>query len=59
MDEITTGFVGLDAHAESISIAFAEAGRAAPRSVGAVGPRVAELRKALGKLGDAATLLIA
>jgi transposase len=57
VDELITGFVGLDAHAESIAIALAEAGRAAPRFVGTVGPRGTELRKALGKLGEAGSLL--
>lgn len=58
MDEIITGFVGLDAHAESTAIGFAEAGRAAPRFVGTVGARRAELRKALGKLGDPGSLMV-
>jgi transposase len=58
MDEIITGFVGLDAHAESTAIGFAEAGRAAPRFVGTVGPKVSELTKALGKLGAPGSLLI-
>ena len=51
MQELITGFVGLDAHAESTAIAVAEIGRTAPRFVGTVGPRIAELTKALGKLG--------
>jgi transposase len=58
MDEIITGFVGLDAHAESTAIAFAEAGRAAPRFIGTVGPKLAELSKVLGKLGAPGALLI-
>jgi transposase len=58
MDEIITGFVGLDAHAESTAIGFAEAGRAAARFIGTVGPKLAELTKALGKLGEPGTLLI-
>lgn len=58
MDEIITGFVGLDAHAESTAIGFAEAGRAAPRFVGTVGAKRAELKKALGKLGDPGSLLV-
>lgn len=33
MNELSTGFVGLDAHAESTAIGFAEAGREAPRFV--------------------------
>jgi transposase len=58
MDEATTGFVGLDAHAESTAIAVAEAGRDAPRFVGTVGAKFAELGKALAKLGDPVKLLI-
>jgi transposase len=58
MDEFITGFVGLDAHAESTAIGFAEAGREAPRFVGTVGRKLAELHKALGKLGEPRTLLI-
>ena len=58
MHEATTAFVGLDSHAESIAIGVAEAGRAVPRFVGTVGPRFAELSRALGKLGGAADLLI-
>src|SRR5579863_8700523 len=58
MDEGNTGFVGLDAHAESTAIGFAEPGRAAPRFVGTVGPKFAELRKALDKLGEPRSLLI-
>jgi transposase len=56
MDEIITGFVGLDAHAESTAIAHAEVGRAAPRFVGTVGAKAAELIRALGKLGKPASL---
>jgi transposase len=58
MDEIITGFVGLDAHAESAAIGFAEAGRAAPRFIGTVGPKLAQLTKALAKLGEPQSLLI-
>ena len=58
MDELITGFVGLDAHAESTAIGFAQAGREAPRFIGTVGPKVAELKKALGKLGEPAALLV-
>lgn len=58
LNELTTGFVGLDAHAESTAIGFAEAGREAPRFVGTVGPKPAELKKALGKLGEPQRLLI-
>jgi transposase len=58
MDEIITGFVGLDAHAESTAIGIAEAGRAAARFVGTVGAKPAELIRALGKLGKPGSLLI-
>jgi transposase len=58
MDEIITGFVGLDAHAGSTAIGFAEAGRAAPRFIGTVGAKLSELTRALGKLGEPGTLLI-
>ena len=58
VEEFITGFVGLDAHAESTAIGFAEAGRAAPRFVGTVGAKLAELSKALGKLGEPHSLLV-
>ena len=58
MQETITGFVGLDAHAESTAIGFAEAGREAPRFVGTVGPRFLELSKALSRLGGPEHLLI-
>jgi transposase len=58
MDEIITGFVGLDAHAESTAIGFAQTGRAAARFVGTVGAKPAELMRALGKLGKPGSLLI-
>lgn len=58
MNEPSTTFIGLDAHAESIAIGVAEPGRAAARFVGTVGPRVAELTKALGKLGSRSALSI-
>ena len=58
MDELITGFVGLDAHAESTAIGFAEAGRAAPRFIGTVGATRGELTKALGRLGEPGSLLI-
>jgi transposase len=56
MDEVITGYVGLDAHAASTAIAVAEAGRAAPRFVGTVGPRLSELTKALDRLGRPGSL---
>ena len=58
MDESTTAFVGLDTHAESTAIGVAEVGRAAPRFMGTVGAKFAELSKALTKLGSPAQLLI-
>ena len=58
MDELITGSVGLDAHAESTAIGFAEAGRVAPRLIGTVGPKQPELTKVLGRLGEPRTLLI-
>jgi transposase len=53
-----TGFVGLDVHAESTAMSVAEPGRAAARFVGTVGPRFAELTKALSKLGAPSKLMI-
>jgi len=58
MQELITGFVGLDAHAESTAIAVAEVGRAAPRFVGTVGARLSELTKALSKLGAPQSLCV-
>jgi transposase len=58
MDEIITAFVGLDAHAESTAIGVAEAGRAPPRFAGTVGAKFPELKRALGRLGEPASLLI-
>jgi hypothetical protein len=52
MDEIITGFVGLDVHAESIAIGLAEGGRGAPRFVGTVGEKFPELAKALSRPGN-------
>ena len=49
MEEVSTVFVGLDAHAQSTAIAVAHVGREAPRFVGTVGARLSELSKALGK----------
>lgn len=58
MDELITGFVGLDAHAESTAIGFAQVGRAPPRFIGTVGAKLTELTKALGKLGEPGSLLV-
>lgn len=45
--EPITSFVGLDIHKDSIAIAIADAGRAAPRFVGTINPSPSELCKAL------------
>jgi hypothetical protein len=58
MVEPITGFVGLDAHAESTAIGVAELGRSPARFVGTVGARFSELKKALGKLGEPSSLMI-
>lgn len=57
-DDITT-FVGLDVHKESIAIAAAAPGREAPRFVGTVGAALAQLLKALGRLGEPGRTLVA
>jgi transposase len=58
MDEIITGFVGLDAHAESTVIGFAEAGRAAPRFIGTMSARLQQIRGALSTQVEPGSLLI-
>ena len=58
MQELITGFVGLDAHAQSTAIAAVEVGREAPRFVGTVGARPSELTKALGRLGGPQSLQV-
>jgi transposase len=58
MDEHIIGFFGLDSHAQSTAIAWAQAGRAAPRFIGTVGAKFAELTKALTHLGTPDSLLI-
>ena len=58
MSEVTTAFVGLDVHKESVAIAVAEPGRAAPRFLGTTGPAAAEIEKALRHLGAAPELQI-
>jgi len=59
MDNVITGYVGLDVHVGSIAIAVAESGRAAPRFVGTTGPALAEVLKALSHLGRPDQLLLA
>lgn len=59
MNDDITGYVGLDVHKESIAVAVAAPGRAAPRFVGTTGPQLGELLKALSKLGRPAQLLLA
>ena len=46
------------AHVGSTAIAFAQAGPAAPRCIGTMGRKLAEQRKALGKLGEPGSLPI-
>jgi transposase len=58
MSEDITAFVGLDVHRDSIAIAVAEPGRAAPRFIGTTGPALAEIIKAVSSLGSATELLI-
>lgn len=58
MNEGITAFVGLDVHKESIAIAVAQPGRAAPRFLGTTGPVLAEVEKALAQVGAPAGLLI-
>lgn len=59
MDEDITAYVGLDVHKDSIAIACAEPGRAAPRFVGTTGPQLSQLTKALAHLGRPGQLLLA
>lgn len=59
MHDDITAFVGLDVHKDSIAVAAAAPGRAAPRFVGTCGPQLAELLKALSKLGEPARMLLA
>lgn len=51
-------FVGLDVHKETIAIAVADRGCAAPRSLGIIRNDLDELRKALRRLGSPAQLLV-
>jgi hypothetical protein len=58
MSEVTTAFVGLDVHKDSIAIAVAEPGRPVPRFPGTTGPALIEVQKALSHCGTPAQLLI-
>jgi transposase len=51
MKETITSFIGLDIHKDSIAVAVAEAGRAAPRFIGTTPPEPAVLCKALTRSG--------
>jgi len=59
VDNDITAFVGLDVHKDSIAIAVAEPGRADPRFMGTTGPQLAELLRALSRLGPAQHTLVA
>lgn len=58
MSKTITSFVGLDVHQDSSAIGVAEAGREAPRFLGTVGPELAQLVKALKRLGKPESLLV-
>ena len=59
MDEITTLFVGLDVHKDSISVAHAEAHCTdAPYFVGAIGTRQADIDKLIRRLQSKAAKLV-
>jgi transposase len=59
MHDDITAFVGLDVHKDSIAMAVAAPGRAAPHFVGTTGPLLGELLKALAHLGHPEQLLLA
>lgn len=59
MNDDITGYVGLDVHKNSIAVAVAAPGRAAPRFVGTTGPRLSELCKALSHVGKPSQLHLA
>ena len=59
MNDDITGYVGLDVHKESVAVAVAVPGRAAPRFVGTTGPQLSGLVKALSHLGRPGQLLLA
>src|SRR5262245_28040 len=58
MSENITAFVGLDVHKQSIAVAVARPGRAAPRFIGTTGPTLGEVQKALSHLGQPQQLLV-
>ena len=58
MKEPITSYVGLDIHKDSIAIAVAEAGRAAPRFIGTTTAELAQLCKALRRSADARHTLV-
>src|SRR5882724_5241924 len=58
MKETITSYVGLDIHKDSIAVAVAEAGRAAPRFVGTTPPQLAALCKALTRSAKRSTTLV-
>ncbi len=59
MKDNNTVFVGLDVHKDTIAVAAAEAGRAAPRFIGTCGPSVTELLKLLSHVGSPTDTLLA
>ena len=59
MENDITVFVGLDVHKESIAVAVATTGRAAPRFVGTCGANLKELLKVLAHLGTPGATLLA
>ena len=58
MKEPITSYIGLDIHKESIAIAIADSGRAAPRFIGTINPVPAELCKAMRRVCTKETTLI-
>jgi transposase len=58
MSEVITTFVGLDVHKDSIAVAVAAEGRAAPRFIGTCGPALGEVLKTLSHLGKPRDMLV-
>lgn len=52
-----TRYVGMDVHAETISVAIVE-GRGVARSLGTIPNRLEAIRRLIGKLGDASSLRV-